>query len=327
MQMKHYLITGGAGFIGSNLIKHLFQTDSEIKITCIDNFDPFYSADIKQFNIRDFKNNENFRFFYRDFAEISPEELCEMIEEPVDVIIHIAAKAGVRPSIENPKAYQKVNIIGLQNLLDFARTKNIKQFVFSSSSSVYGLNNHFPWKEDEQLWPISPYAQTKLAGEMLGHVYSKLFGIRFIALRFFTVYGPGQRPDLAIHKFTKAILNGKPIPMYGDGSTSRDYTYVDDIIQGVLGAIHYDKTDFEIINLGESFSIPLKDLITAIEEVTGKNAIIDQQPEQPGDVPKTYADISKAKQLLGYNPQTQLKDGLKKFYDWYIANREILDDN
>ncbi len=323
--MKHYLITGGAGFIGSNLIKSLFQTEKDILITCIDNFDPFYSADIKQFNIRDFKSKENFKFFYADISETNADDLSEMIQEPVDVIIHIAAKAGVRPSIENPMAYQKVNVIGLQNMLDFAKAKKIKQFVFSSSSSVYGVNKHFPWKEDEQLLPISPYAMTKLSGEMLGHVYSKLFGIRFIALRFFTVYGPGQRPDLAIHKFTKAILNDEPITMFGDGSTSRDYTFVDDIIQGVTGAIQYDKSDFEIINLGESYSISLKELIATLQEVIGKKAIIEQQPEQAGDVPKTFADISKAKLLLGYNPQTQLKDGLKLFYDWYITNREILE--
>ncbi len=323
--MKHYLITGGAGFIGSNLIKSLFQSEKDILITCIDNFDPFYSADIKQFNIRNFKNKENFKFFFADISETNADDLGEMIQEPVDVIIHIAAKAGVRPSIENPMAYQKVNVIGLQNMLDFAKAKNIKQFVFSSSSSVYGVNKHFPWKEDEQLLPISPYAMTKLSGEMLGHVYSKLFGIRFIALRFFTVYGPGQRPDLAIHKFTKAILNDEPITMYGDGNTSRDYTFVDDIIQGVTGAIQYDKSDFEIINLGENYSVSLRELITNLEEVIGKKAIIEQQPEQAGDVPKTFADISKAKLLLGYNPQTQLKDGLKIFYDWYVLNREILE--
>ena len=209
-------------------------------------------------------------------------------------------------------------------MLDFAKEKNIKQFVFASSSSVYGVNDHFPWKEDEQLLPISPYAMTKLAGEMLGHVYSKLYGIRFIALRFFTVYGPSQRPDLAIHKFTKAILTGEPITMYGDGSTSRDYTFVDDTVQGIMAAMQYDKSDFEIINLGNNYSISLKELITCNRRMTGKKAIIEQLPEQPGDVPKTFADITKAKQLLGYNPQTNLKDGLKKFYDWFRENEELL---
>ena len=261
---------------------------------------------------------------YDDLATVSAKELCELIEEPVDVIVHIAAKAGVRPSIQNPLAYQQTNVIGTQHLLDFAKEKGVKQFVFASSSSVYGINDHFPWKEDEQLLPISPYAMTKLAGEMLGHVYSKLFDIRFIALRFFTVYGPSQRPDLAIHKFTKAILKGESITMYGNGTTSRDYTFVDDIVQGVIAAMHYDKTGFEIINLGNNYSVSLKELIASIEEVTGKKASIEQLPEQPGDVSKTFADIVKAKQLLGYNPQIKLKDGLKRFYDWFLQNEELL---
>jgi UDP-glucuronate 4-epimerase len=322
--MKHVIVTGGAGFIGSNLIHQLFRQFPGIKITCIDNFDDFYSADLKQFNIRDFKPNPDFHFIYTNIASTTAEELYEAIPGTVDVIIHIAAKAGVRPSIENSLAYQQTNVIGLQHLLDFAKAKEIKQFVFASSSSVYGINSHFPWKEDEQLMPISPYAMTKLAGEMLGQVYSKLFGIRFIALRFFTVYGPSQRPDLAIHKFTKAILKGEPITMYGDGSTSRDYTYVEDTVQGIIAAMKYDQSEFEIINLGNNYSISLKELIRSIEEVTGKKAVIEQLPEQPGDVPKTFADISKAKQLLGYNPQTQLKDGLQKFFTWFKENEELL---
>lgn len=320
----HILVTGGAGFIGSNLIRTLFQNNPGIKITCIDNFDPFYSANLKQFNIRDFKTNPNFHFLNNDIAITTAGELSELIPETVDTIVHIAAKAGVRPSIQNPLAYQQTNVIGLQHILEFARQKNIKQFVFASSSSVYGINDHFPWKEDEQLLPISPYAMTKLSGEMLGHVYSKLFGIRFIALRFFTVYGPSQRPDLAIHKFTKAILAGDPITTYGDGSTSRDYTFVDDTVQGIIAAMQYDKSDFEIINLGNNYSITLNELIASLEEVMGKKANIEQYPEQPGDVRKTFADITKAKQLLAYNPQTKLKEGLEKFYKWFLENEEIL---
>jgi UDP-glucuronate 4-epimerase len=242
----------------------------------------------------------------------------------VDGIIHLAAKAGVRPSILNPLAYQQANIIGLQNMLDFAKEKKVKQFVFASSSSVYGINDHYPWKEDEQLMPISPYASTKLSGEMLGHVYSRLFGIRFLALRFFTVYGPGQRPDLAIHKFTKAILKGQPITVYGDGSTSRDYTYVDDTVKGILAAIEYTATDFEIINLGNNYTVALRELIAAVETVMGKKAVIEQLPDQPGDVPTTFADISKARKLLGYDPNTKLNDGLQSFYDWFLQNRELL---
>lgn len=322
--MRHYFITGGAGFIGSRLIHHLFRTQNDIYISCIDNFDPFYSKELKQLNISAFKDNKNFELLNYDLAKTSVKELDNAISRPVDVIVHLAAKAGVRPSIQDPLAYQEANVIGLQNLLDFAKEKKIRQFVFASSSSVYGMNDHFPWKEDEQLLPISPYAMTKLAGEMLGHVYSKLFGLRFIALRFFTVYGPGQRPDLAIHKFTRAILDDKPVTMYGDGSTSRDYTYVDDTVQGIVAAMNYDKTNFEIINLGNNYSISLKELVHSIEEVTGKKASVEQLPDQPGDVPKTFADISKAKTLLGYEPATKLNTGLVKFYEWFSAHKEIL---
>ena len=320
----HVVVTGGAGFIGSNLIKKLFLTEPGITITCIDNFDPFYSADIKQLNIREFKNNPKFRFILADLAITAPDELAELISEPVDMIVHMAAKAGVRPSIQNPMAYQQSNIIGLQNLLEFTRNKGIKQFVFASSSSVYGINDHFPWKEDEKLLPVSPYAMTKMAGEMLGHVYSRLYDIRFIALRFFTVYGPGQRPDLAIHKFIKAILKGEKITVYGNGTTSRDYTFIDDILQGVMAAMQYSKSNFEIINLGNNYAVTLTDLIIAIETVTGKTAAIDYQPEQPGDVPKTFASINKANELLDYKPVTQLEDGLKKFYSWFRENEDLL---
>jgi len=320
----HYLITGGAGFIGSNLIHHLFARKEEISITCLDDFDPFYSEEIKQLNISGFKDNSNFRLLNDDISIVSSKELAGKIGSPVDVIVHLAGKAGVRPSILDPVSYQRANVIGLQNLLDFAKEIKCKQFVFASSSSVYGVNDHFPWKEEEQLMPISPYAMTKLAGEMLGHVYSKLFDIRFIALRFFTVYGPGQRPDLAIHKFTKAILSNQPIGMYGDGTTSRDYTYVDDTVQGIIGATKYDKTNFEILNLGNNYSVSLKELISSIEKVIGKKAIIEQLPEQPGDVPKTFADISKAKKLLGYSPGTTLNDGLEKFHSWFAENKKLL---
>lgn len=321
--MKHYVVTGGAGFIGSHLIRQLLAKEP-VRITCIDDFDPFYSPDIKQLNIQDLKTNPGFRLISTDLSKVSGHELANLINEPVDTIVHLAAKAGVRPSIENPLAYQQANVIGLQNMLDFARERKVKQFVFASSSSVYGVNDHFPWKEEEQLMPISPYAMTKLAGEQLGHVYHKLFGIRFLALRFFTVYGPAQRPDLAIHKFTKAILAGKPITMYGDGSTSRDYTFVDDIVAGIIGAIHYDQTGYEIVNIGNNYSISLKELISALEEVLGKKAIIEQLPEQPGDVPKTFADISKAKKLFGYEPKTPLKVGLEAFRDWFLGNEKML---
>ena len=320
---KHYLVTGGAGFIGSQVVKELLK-DESIKITCVDNFDPFYKRQFKLLNIEEFDKSHNFFLLDIDIATTSLEQLHDAISQPVDAIIHLAAKAGVRPSIADPVGYEQTNILGTQKLLDFAVQKKVKKFVFASSSSVYGINEKFPWKEDELLLPISPYAMTKLSGEMMGHVYHKLYNLPFIALRFFTVYGPGQRPDLAIHRFTKAILKDEPIIMFGDGSTSRDYTYVEDTVQGVLAAIDYNQTSFEIINLGNNHGVSLKELITSIEETIGKKATIIQQPEQPGDVPITFADISKAKRLLNYQPKTELKDGLKKFYDWFIKNKEIL---
>lgn len=319
---KHYLVTGGAGFIGSHLVKALLN-DAD-RITVIDNFDPFYPRQFKLLNADGFEKHHQILLLDRNLDDFSSFELQKLLPQKVDVIIHLAAKAGVRPSIHNPLAYQRTNILGTQMLLDFAKETGVKQFVFASSSSVYGINENLPWKEDEPLQPISPYAMTKLAGEMAGKVFSYLYGIRFIALRFFTAYGPSQRPDLAIHKFVKSILQDQPVTMYGDGSTSRDYTYVDDIVQGIIAAINYDQSLFEIINLGNSYSVSLKTLVQNIEEVTGKKAKIDQQPEQAGDVPKTFADINKAKRLLNYQPNTQLKDGLKKFYDWFLKNQEIL---
>jgi UDP-glucuronate 4-epimerase len=320
---KHYLITGGAGFIGSNLIQDLAQ-DPSIRITSIDNFDPFYSRQLKLLNTEGFEQHRNIMMIERDLNFLSVKELIEIMPQPVDVIIHLAAKAGVRPSIAEPLEYQKVNVLGTQMLLDFAKETAVKQFVFASSSSVYGVNKNVPWKETEPLQPISPYAMTKLSCEMAGHVFSHLYGMRFIALRFFTVYGPSQRPDLAIHQFTKAICQNKPITMFGDGSTSRDYTYVDDIVEGIKGAINYTGSSFEIINLGNSYTVSLSHLIQFIEEVVGKKAIVDQQPEQPGDVPQTFSDITKAKRLLNYEPKTDLKSGLQKFHQWFLQHQNIL---
>jgi UDP-glucuronate 4-epimerase len=319
---KHYLVTGGAGFIGSNVIRELLK-DKAIKVTCLDNFDAFYSREIKLLNIAGFDKHPGFFLLHADLND-SPEQLFQSIPGPVDVIIHLAAKAGVRPSIADPLLYQQINVLGTQKLLDFAVQKKVKKFVFASSSSVYGVNEKLPWKEEEKLLPISPYAMTKLSGEMAGHVYHKLYQLPFIALRFFTVYGPSQRPDLAIHQFTKSIINNQPINMFGDGSTSRDYTYINDIVQGVLAAVHYHQTGFEIINLGNNYTVSLKDLITAIEEVTGKKAVIHQKPEQPGDVPRTFADISKAQRLLHYQPETQIKEGINNFYKWLMQHQEIL---
>ena len=311
--MNHVLITGGAGFIGSNLI-HTLLLDGSTRIICLDNFDDFYSRRQKEWNIRTFTGNRNFKLIEGDLRNVK--NLRE-IDGDVNIIIHLAAKAGVRPSIKDPVLYQEVNVGGTQTMLEFARERGIRQFIFASSSSVYGINEKVPWKEDDKLLPISPYASTKLSGEMLGHVYSYLYGIRFLALRFFTVYGPSQRPDLAIHKFFKAVTNSQSIPVYGDGSTSRDYTFVGDTVKGIIAATKYDKSNFEIINLGNHKTVTLSELIGAIEKVCGKPAIIDRHPEQPGDVPTTHADITKAKELLGYYPSTGLMEGLALFYNWF----------
>lgn len=320
---KHYLITGGAGFIGSHLVNAL-KKQEDLLITIVDNFDPFYSRQLKLLNTENWEDYQNILVFDRDITGLTAIELEKILPQPVDVIIHLAAKAGVRPSIADPVGYQQTNVVGTQMLLDFARQTGVPQFVFASSSSVYGVNKNLPWTEEEKLQPISPYAMTKLAGEMAGHVASHLSGIRFVALRFFTVYGPSQRPDLAIHKFIRAIETGQPIPFFGDGSTSRDYTYVDDIVKGILAAIQYNASSFEIINLGNRYSISLKELVQTIEAVMGKKAVINQLPEQEGDVPHTYADISKAQRLLQYQPSTLLKDGIENFYRWFLQNKDVL---
>lgn len=313
MAMKT-LVTGGAGFIGSHVVEALLLQGKEV--IAIDNLDPFYSPEIKKKNLENALLNSRFTFIEMDIR--NQPDYAKLASEPIDTIIHLAAKAGVRPSIANPMDYQEVNVNGTQRLLEFAKAKNIKKFIFASSSSVYGVNPSVPWKEsDQNLLPISPYASTKVSCELLGHVYHKLYGIRFIALRFFTVYGPRQRPDLAIHKFTKMIIEGKPIPVFGDGTTRRDYTFVEDIVKGVLAAIKYDKSDFEIINLGNYQTVKLSELITHIEKAVGKKAIIDRQPMQPGDVPQTYASIEKASNLLGYQPTTTIEVGIARFVEWY----------
>lgn len=321
--MQTILVTGGAGFIGSNLINELLK-DSNNKIICFDNFDEFYDVNVKKRNIAPYFRNNNFTLIEGDIRNTSD---LEIINEKIDVIIHLAAKAGVRPSIENPLIYQEVNVLGTQNLLEFAKQRKIKQFVFASSSSVYGVSPNVPWSESSSvLLPISPYASTKVSCELLGHVYASLYQIRFIALRFFTVYGPGQRPDLAIHKFIKSIVNGMPIPVYGDGSSLRDYTYVDDIVEGIISAINYRNTIYEVVNLGNNNPVRLIDLIGEIEKVTKQKAKLTYLPIQEGDVPVTYADTSKAKHLFNYNPKINLSIGLISFYEWYKEqiNQKVL---
>ena len=314
---NHILVTGGAGFIGSTLVLKLLVSS---KVTVIDNFNDFYDPSRKRKNIHSFLNNSKFKLIEGDILNL--ESLENEIEKDIDAIIHIAAKAGVRPSIEDPVGYEKTNVIGTINLLEFAKKRQINQFVFASSSSVYGVNENVPWIESLQLNEIiSPYAATKKTGEIYGKMYSELYGIRFIALRLFTVYGPKQRPDLAIHKFVKKIMNNEQIEIYGKGDTYRDYTFVEDIVDGFVAALNYEKSLFEIFNLGNNTPISIIDLVNLIGKVMDIKPEIKYCDYQAGDVPKTYANIDKAKEKLGYSPKTDMENGLKKFYSW-MQNEE-----
>lgn len=316
MTTNSILITGGAGFIGSHLVDRLIS-EGKWQITVIDDLNDFYLPAIKRANVESHLGSESYRFVEADIRDVTALEKV-FAEAEFDCIVHLAARAGVRPSLTQPRLYYETNVTGTLNLLELARQYGIRQFVNASSSSVYGINGKLPFSEDDRIHqPISPYAATKAAGELLCHTYTHLHDIRTVCLRFFTVYGARQRPDLAIHKFTKMISDGKPIPVFGDGSTRRDYTYVDDIIQGVRASIDYNGSMHEVFNLGESQTVELRELIALLEQCLDMNAIIDRQPMQPGDVPITYADISKARKLLGYNPTTSIVDGIPKFVDWY----------
>ena len=308
------LVTGGAGFIGSHLVEKLLAAGHEVAI--LDDFNDFYDPQVKRANLAgvasavqihqvDLRNANAVRdLFHR---------------EKFDLIAHLAARAGVRPSINQPQLYYDTNVAGTLHLLEAARLTGIERFIFASSSSVYGVSKVVPFSEDLHLTQtISPYAATKIAGEFLCSTYSHLYGMRIVALRFFTVYGARQRPDLAIHQFTRRIHAGQAIDQFGDGTTRRDYTYIDDIIQGVMAAVKYEGSMFDVFNLGESETIQLRDLIAEIERALGRKAKINHLSEQPGDVPITCADISKARKLLGYNPTTPLAVGLPKFVDWYL---------
>ena len=320
MRKKHALITGGAGFIASHLAETLLE--SNWQVTTIENFDPFYSIETKKQNIASLLLNPDYHFVEGD---ITDDHLAELLPDDYDIIIHLAAKAGVRPSISNPFAYQHVNVYGTHKLLELSKERGIKDFVFGSSSSVYGINPNVPWREDDYvLQPISPYASTKVSGELLGHTYSHLYGIRFTALRFFTVFGPRQRPDLAINKFVSKMLKGEEIPVFGDGSTRRDYTFVGDIVNGIKLAMDFDESPYEIINLASGYPISLADMIGHIEDVVGIEARKNYLPEQPGDVPQTYADVSKAKEILSYEPQTSFKEGVAAFYQWLEKSKSAL---
>jgi UDP-glucuronate 4-epimerase len=313
------LVTGGAGFIGSHLVEKLLAAGHNVSI--IDDFNDFYDPEIKGANIAGFVNHVAVhRVDLRDAGAIKNIFLTEKF----DTIMHLAARAGVRPSIRAPQLYYDTNVDGTLHLLEAARMTGIERFIFASSSSVYGLSKAVPFSEDLHLTQtVSPYAATKIAGEFLCSTYSHLYRMRVVALRFFTVYGARQRPDLAIHQFTRRIWNDEPIEQFGNGTTRRDYTYIDDIIQGVMASLKYGGPLFDIFNLGESETVKLKDLIAAIEDALGRKAKIKVLAEQPGDVPLTCADISKAKRLLGYQPKTSLKAGLPRFVEWFHQARKV----
>lgn len=314
----HALVTGGAGFVGSHVVDSLL--DDGWRVTVVENFDPFYARSEKEANLAPHRSNERLRVVEADLRDDA--SMRRTLDGTYDVVVHLAAKAGVRPSIENPLDYQDVNVRGTHALLELCRVWGVRQFVFASSSSVYGVNPRVPWREDDHvLLPISPYASTKVSGELLGHVYASLYGIRFVALRLFTVYGPRQRPDLAIRKFAQLMLADQPIPVFGNGETRRDYTYVHDTVAGIRAAMSYSATPYEVINLGNHRTVTLTELIAGLERALGVKARVARLPDQMGDVPQTYADIEKARTLLGYEPATPLETGLASVAAWLRGRR------
>ncbi len=311
----NFLVTGGAGFIGSHVCERLLRDGHGV--WAFDDLNPFYDPQFKQRNLREIQSlAKPFEFVHGDITDA--DALAEIFSSvKFDQIIHLAARAGVRPSLEAPALYQRVNVEGTVNVLEAARKSGVKKITIASSSSVYGLNSKVPFSESDPIFSaISPYAASKLACEALGHVYHHIYKMDVTMLRFFTVYGPRQRPDLAIYKFAKLISAGEPIPVFGDGSAARDYTFVSDTVDGVIAATKKE-FGYEIFNLGESETISLSQMIELLEAALGKKAVIDRQPLQAGDVPITFANISKAKQKLGYNPQTKFENGIKLFADWF----------
>lgn len=316
----HYLVTGGAGFIGSHVCERLLRSGHAV--TVLDDLNPFYDPAIKRRTLENLRAlGGQFQFVEADLTDAATVSKL-FAGSQFDQVIHLAARAGVRPSLAEPALYQRVNVEGTVNILEAARLNGVRKLVIASSSSVYGVNAKVPFAESDPIFQaISPYAASKLACEALGHSYHHVYGLEIVMLRFFTVYGPRQRPDLAIHKFAQLIASGRPIPVFGDGSTARDYTYVDDIVAGVLAASER-QFGYEVFNLGESQTVTLARLIELLEAALGKPAIIDRQPLQPGDVPITFADISKARRLLGYNPQTKIDVGIPRFVEWFNNQRK-----
>jgi len=311
------LVTGGAGFIGSHLVEKLLADRHDVAI--LDDFNDFYDPQIKRANLSAVEKEIS----VHDVDLRDGDKVAALFRKrKFDAVAHLAARAGVRPSIQRPQLYYDTNVTGTLHLLEGARTSGVERFMFASSSSVYGAAKKIPFSEEEHLTQtLSPYAATKIGGEFLCSTYSHLYEMRIVALRYFTVYGARQRPDLAIHQFTRKIHVDEPIDQFGDGTTRRDYTYIDDIIQGTIAALKYDGPMFDVFNLGESETIQLKDLIAAIEKALGKKAKINRVPEQPGDMPLTCADISKARKRLNYNPKTKFSDGLPRFVDWFLTSR------
>ncbi len=309
------LVSGGAGFIGSCLAEHLLRDGHDVSI--LDDLNDFYSPARKRANLSAVRSAGAIAFYEGDICDSETIERVIQEQRP-EAIVHLAARVGVRPSLEQPLLYARVNVEGTTRMLEAARQTGVRKFVFASSSSIYGVAGPVPFSESNHMsLPVSPYAATKIAGEKICYSYSHLYGMKTICLRFFTVYGPRQRPDMAIHKFTRLMLEGKPIPVFGDGSTARDCTFIEDIVEGIVAALHYECA-YEIFNLGTSHAVTLRTLVETLSVATGMRPKIEELPDQPGDVSITCADISKAQRLLGYKPKTLLVEGIRKFVDWYL---------